>query len=52
MILIIIFKEIGVKLDSDHVPISVEKVMKVRLTYYGAIEYETTELVLTINRTL
>jgi hypothetical protein len=41
IIRIIIFKEIGVKLDKEHwydqVPKSVEKVMKVKLTYYGTI---------------
>jgi hypothetical protein len=41
MIIITIFKEIGLKLDNehwyDHVSTSVENVVKVRLTYYGAI---------------
>jgi len=50
-----ICKEIGVKLDNkywyDHVPKSVEQIMKVRLPYYGTNKSERTELFLTINRT-
>jgi hypothetical protein len=47
--------EVRVKIDNkhwyDHVPKSVETMMKVRLPYYGTNKCELTVLLLTINRT-
>jgi hypothetical protein len=48
-------REIRVKLENkhwyDHVPKSVEQVMKVRLPHYGTNKSERTELYIPINRT-